>query len=124
MHTIPRKTYHASRENHSAAEHPASLVENLVEKPVDAKESPKAGLNPVSGNRLGEFCEISPAAIEAYSDPSLLLALRDRDEQALRELFQQEGIEAIEADIDRNLHIRCPEPFWEDDSFEFLRDYL
>jgi hypothetical protein len=65
-----------------------------------------------------------PATLEAPSATPPLLPLRDRDEQMLLELFDQEGIEAIEEDIVRNLQIRCPEPCWEDDSLEFLRDYL
>ncbi|MBD3880150.1 hypothetical protein IFO70_00110 [Phormidium tenue FACHB-886] len=62
------------------------------------------------------------AATPSYAAP--LMPLRERDKQVLIELFMQEGIEAIEEDIAYNLLIRCPEPCWEDDSFEFLRDYL
>ncbi|NJR66899.1 MAG: hypothetical protein HC772_18855 [Leptolyngbyaceae cyanobacterium CRU_2_3] len=49
---------------------------------------------------------------------------RKRDEQVMIDLFRQEGIEAIEQDIAYNLLWRCPEPCWEDDPFEFLRDFL
>lgn len=52
------------------------------------------------------------------------LPLRGQDLQILKELFNQEGIEAIESDILENLEWRCPEPCWEDDPFEFLREYL
>ena len=64
------------------------------------------------------------APLKIYEAPEIPLPLRDRDEQVLLELFDHEGIEAIEEDIVRNLLNRCPEPFWEDSSFEFLRDYL
>ncbi|MBW4661905.1 MAG: hypothetical protein KME15_24840 [Drouetiella hepatica Uher 2000/2452] len=53
-----------------------------------------------------------------------VIPLRQRDEQILTELFRQEGIEAIEEDIACNLLCRHPEPCWEDDPFEFLREYL
>lgn len=58
----------------------------------------------------------------SYASP--LMPLRDRDLQVLMELFTQEEIEAIEEDILWNLTRRAPEPCWEDDPFNFLRDYL
>jgi len=68
----------------------------------------------------------SPKAekLEGFSLLDAVIPLRQRDEQVLIELFRQEGIEAIEADIACNLLCRCPEPCWEDDPFEFLREYL
>lgn len=50
--------------------------------------------------------------------------LRVRDLQVLIELFNRNEIDAIESDILQNLDCRCPEPCWEDDPFEFLRDFL
>ena len=61
---------------------------------------------------------------EALSLLDAVIPLRQRDEQVLIELFRQEGIEAIEEDIVCNLLCRHPEPCWEDDPFEFLREYL
>lgn len=52
------------------------------------------------------------------------IPLRGRDLHVLTELFNQNEIEAIESDILQNLDWRCPEPCWEDDPFEFLREYL
>jgi hypothetical protein len=43
-----------------------------------------------------------------------LLPLRDRDLQALTELFQQDEITVIEADVLDNLQRRLPEPCWEE----------
>lgn len=40
------------------------------------------------------------------------------------ELFDREDSEEIEADIRSNLLLRTPEPCWEDDPFDFLREYL
>jgi hypothetical protein len=62
--------------------------------------------------------------LEAFSLLDAVIPLRQRDEQILTELFRQEGIEAIEEDIACNLLCRHPEPCWEDDPFEFLREYL
>jgi hypothetical protein len=61
---------------------------------------------------------------ELYGHADPLMPLRQRDEQVLMDLFKQEDIEAIEADIAINLLWRCPEPCWEDNPFEFLREYL
>lgn len=49
-----------------------------------------------------------------------LMPLRARDLQALIELFHQDEIEAIEADILENLLRRSPEPHWEAPSSDFL----
>jgi hypothetical protein len=98
------------------------------------KDSLKDGANSALDDRLEDFFAAPTSATqspslgahnaEASSTETPLLPLRDRDKQVLLELFNQEGIEAIEQDIICNLLIRCPEPCWEDDSLEFLRDYL
>ncbi|WP_313934771.1 MULTISPECIES: hypothetical protein [unclassified Nostoc] len=51
-------------------------------------------------------------------------SLRQRDWKVLIELFEREDSDEIEADIKSNLHLMIPEPCWEDDPFEFLREYL
>jgi hypothetical protein len=53
-----------------------------------------------------------------------LNSLRQRDWKALLELFDREDSDEIEADIKSSLHLMTPEPCWEDDPFEFLREYL
>lgn len=53
-----------------------------------------------------------------------LMPLRERDVEALSEYFDHEHIQEIEADVIRNLLIRWPEPCWEDEPLDFLRDYL
>lgn len=58
----------------------------------------------------------------SYAAP--LMPLRERDNQVLSELFKQDGIDEIEADILNNLIQRFPEPCWEDDPLEFLEEYL
>ncbi|MBD2343915.1 hypothetical protein H6G18_07105 [Anabaena subtropica FACHB-260] len=51
-------------------------------------------------------------------------SLKDRDWKALLELFDREDIDEVEADINGNLLLMIPEPCWEDDPFDFLREYL
>lgn len=55
---------------------------------------------------------------------SHLMPLRERDVEVLSNLFMQDEIEDIEADILHNLHQRYPEPCWEDDPLDFLQEYL
>jgi hypothetical protein len=63
-------------------------------------------------------------AYEGFSHAAPLSPLRARDWQAMTELFQLREIEAIERDILQSLVLRCPEPYWEDPAFGFLKEYL
>jgi hypothetical protein len=58
----------------------------------------------------------------SYADP--LSPLRERDEKALVGLFQEGNMVAIEADISHCLLQLLPEPCWEDNPLEFLREFL
>ncbi|WP_341527245.1 hypothetical protein WKK05_32850 [Nostoc sp. UHCC 0302] len=51
-------------------------------------------------------------------------SLKERDWNALTDLFDRDDGDEIEADINSNLYWRTPEPCWEDDPFDFLREYL
>lgn len=51
-------------------------------------------------------------------------SLKERDWTALLELFDTQDIDDIEADINSSLLLMIPEPCWEDDPFDFLREYL
>ena len=53
-----------------------------------------------------------------------LAPLRQRDEQALEDMFDDSHIEDIVSDICSRLKQLCPEPCWEDDSFDFLKGYI
>ncbi len=53
-----------------------------------------------------------------------LTSFRQRDWKALIELFDREDCDEIETDINHNLRLMTPEPCWEDDPFDFLREYL
>ncbi len=50
--------------------------------------------------------------------------LRRRDWHELASMFDLENISDIEADILSHLDRLWPEPCWEEDPFDFLRDYL
>lgn len=61
-------------------------------------------------------------AYDAYAAP--LAPLRERDIQALDAMFDRNDMADIETDVIHNLLSLWPEPCWEDDPFEFLREYL
>lgn len=56
--------------------------------------------------------------------PPSLTSLRERDWTALIELFDRDDVDEIEADINSSLFWLIPEPCWEDDPFDFLREFL
>lgn len=69
--------------------------------------------------------QTSPSLLETltfHAEP--LAPLRQRDEQALDAVFEDTQIDEIIADICSRLQQLCPEPCWEDDTFEFLQGYL
>lgn len=60
--------------------------------------------------------------LQVYA-PSLTF-LREGDWIALIELFDRDDGDEIEADVNSSLFWLIPEPCWEDDPFDFLREYL
>lgn len=63
-------------------------------------------------------------SVSGYSYAAALMPLRERDMKVLAEMFRQDAIEEIEADIIHLLLKIYPEPCWEDDPFDFLQEYL
>jgi hypothetical protein len=53
-----------------------------------------------------------------------LNSLRERDWEALTSLFDRDDSDEIEEEIKRKLVWLVPEPCWEDNPFEFLREFL
>ena len=53
-----------------------------------------------------------------------VLPLRERDWKVLTELFDRGDSDEIEANINSQLLWMIPEPCWEDDPFDFSREYL
>lgn len=89
----------------------------------------------------GELQRISEFGREVVTDPLLDLdlpnyldltragaepisPLRERDTQALAALFDREDFEDIEIEVTQKLNCLYPEPCWEENPFEFLREYL
>ncbi len=64
----------------------------------------------------------SQVDMDVHSPP--LMPLRERDWKVLAELFDRGDSDEIEADINNKLLLMIPEPCWEDDPFDFLREYL
>lgn len=62
------------------------------------------------------------SVVKNYAAP--LTPLTERDLDALAEMFELQDNDEIEADIMQHLHLLCPEPCWEEETFEFLQDYL
>jgi hypothetical protein len=52
------------------------------------------------------------------------MPLRERDLEVLADLFRQDKIDEMEADVLNNLLRRYPEPCWEDNPMEFLKEHL
>lgn len=70
-----------------------------------------------------------PDSSSAFSDyvggsTAPLAQLWERDVKALGGFFDREDMHDIETDVIRNLLARWPEPCWEDDPFDFLREFL
>ncbi|MBO0349504.1 hypothetical protein J0895_10365 [Phormidium pseudopriestleyi FRX01] len=63
-------------------------------------------------------CDFSTGTAEPLS------ALKERDTQALAELFEDEEIEAIQADVLLCLSFLSPAPCWDEQAFEFLKEFL
>ncbi|MCT7951791.1 hypothetical protein NG798_18470 [Ancylothrix sp. C2] len=60
----------------------------------------------------------------SVSFASPLQSLRYRDKTALNALFEGNDLEAIILDVVTNLLWLCPEPCWEENSYELLKEFL
>lgn len=72
--------------------------------------------------QLSKTTEKEYSQVVSHAAP--LSSLRERDLQALAEMFEPEDAAEVEAELARYLNLMCPEPCWEEDPFDFLRDYL
>lgn len=71
--------------------------------------------------------QVSKSTEKEYSQvvhAAPLASLRERDLQALAEMFEPEDALEVEAELVSYLNLMYPEPCWEEDPFDFLRDYL
>lgn len=98
---------------------PGSARETLPQRKTGKKEPEVLLPEP---ERPSDSADFKPFDVySAHAAP--LSPLRERDIKAMTELFGQENIHEIEADVIRSLLSRWPEPCWEED-LEFLQDYL
>ena len=75
----------------------------------------------------GTLVKLATSNAIGYLDSSFaapLSPLRARDIQALSDLFLRDDIYTIEADVSQRLLALLPEPYWEDDTFAFLQEFL
>jgi hypothetical protein len=125
---VERQDYHAQ-----------SMTSPLSEGGVARKSSEWPGVSQSSdiseigtspaGNRLpdGDAANFGVMPLiggDIYSGAAPLMPLRTRDLAVLEDLFQQEKIDEVEAEILRILFFLHPEPCWEDDPLDFLKEYL
>lgn len=62
--------------------------------------------------------------LEANTHAAPLTHLKDRDWKELALLFDRHDSDEIEADVINKLNMLCPEPSWDEDPHEFVREYL
>ncbi len=70
----------------------------------------------------GSGSPFTPERVGHYADP--LSPLKERDLLSLANLFQRDDMYDIEVDLNQMLLRLMPEPCWEEDPFEFLKEFL
>lgn len=83
-----------------------------------SNSDPESDLAIGSSDLTANAWDFSTVAAEPLS------ALKERDTQALTELFEDEEIEAIQADVLLCLSFLSPAPCWDEEAFEFLKEFL
>lgn len=86
--------------------------------------SPRPEPTPAKPSTAGDHATLYSLADAAPQLANPLAPLRDRDRQALTELFTHDHMAAIEADILTRLSYLVPEPPWDVEPYEFLREFL
>lgn len=78
-----------------------------------------------SQRSLTTLTDVSVAeSIDLLSFAAPLSPLRERDLAALSEFFRRDDMATIEADLSQRLISLLPEPCWEDEVFDFLKEFL
>lgn len=78
--------------------------------------------NNYSRHFFANSLSVNSSTQEVHASP--LAPLNSRDLTALTELFERNDSDAIEAEINSKLQMMVPEPSWEEDPYEFLREFL
>ncbi len=98
------------------AKHSRQKIEEIPEQPQGWSEQLAEPVTSLQSNLDPPL----PFLRLSHADP--LMPMQERDLTAIRELFEQEDIEAIEADIVQNLSHYKPELQWEDWGAAVSRD--
>ncbi|MCD8489938.1 MAG: hypothetical protein LRZ84_25180 [Desertifilum sp.] len=110
-----QKTSHSSNlEQDDSALLPGKFLEEPHTRPVELQAIQRYSSSHI--NTSARMLSGGPAAP--------LMPLRERDVKALSDFFDPMNMAEVEADILQNLLWLWPEPCWEDDPYEFLREYL
>lgn len=101
-------------------------VKKRSRRPIRSWTAPEAGVaqkttQPDAGALAPSSYSLADAAPQ-LANP--LSPLRDRDRQALGDIFNHDQMGAIDADILRRLSYLVPEPIWDVEPYEFLRGFL
>ncbi len=78
----------------------------------------KSNISPSSTKSFGSV----PKKTEVHAPP--LAEFNQRDWKILLELFDRKDSDEIEDDINTTLSWMVPEPAWEDEPLDFLKEYL
>lgn len=98
----------------AAVSKPSRRWRRFLPSKLETLADPQTGSSDFTANSW----EFSTSAAEPLS------ALKERDTQALAELFEHEEIEAIQADVLLCLSFLSPAPCWDEQAFEFLKEFL
>lgn len=61
---------------------------------------------------------------EGYGHAAPLAPLKERDWKEIASLFDTKDSDEIEADVINKLSMLHPEPSWDEDSYDFLSEFL
>ncbi len=106
----------------SKSDKPSESVDGLEALLEAAKRGAerKAGANWQHQKPIHQASDYSSIGSSADS----LSLLRDRDVEALAVMFKRDDIAEIEADVMSCLARLLPEPCWDDNPFDFLKEFL
>ncbi|MBV6623750.1 MAG: hypothetical protein KI793_12570 [Rivularia sp. (in: Bacteria)] len=80
----------------------------------------KSDISPKATTKIA--VDATAKKLEVHAPP--VEEFNERDWKILVELFDRKDSEEIEEDIKKKLSWLAPEPVWEDDSLDFLQEFL
>lgn len=110
----PPRGFHSAIKAFAGVEQKSSFPSLIEPRPDPWRATPSSDHQP-------EFSSLL-RPLTFHAEP--LPPLRQRDEQALEDLFDHGQIEDMVSDICDRLKQLYPEPCWEEEPFDFLKAYL